>query len=135
MDQPARLTSNLLARKGSAQPLDRHQPAALAVVDDARFGSRRRALRDRSHHEPPGETVERVPPLPVAVQSRPMDDRRPRRAALTVRLDAARHTRLRILAARRGRTSQDLMVEALDRMLEAAGETCACLRDWNETAR
>jgi len=49
-----------------------------------------------------------------------------------VRLDAARHTRLRILAARRGRTSQDLMVEALDRMLEAAGETCACLRDWSE---
>ena len=50
------------------------------------------------------------------------------RVALTLRLDRDRHRRLRIFAARRERTSQEVIVRALDAYLEACGADCACLR-------
>ena len=52
----------------------------------------------------------------------------PQRVALTVRLDPNRHTRLRIYAARHQTTSQEVMVDALDALLAACGEECACVR-------
>ena len=50
------------------------------------------------------------------------------RVALTLRLDRARYTRLKILAARRARSGQELLLRALDAYLEACAVDCACLR-------
>jgi predicted transcriptional regulator len=48
--------------------------------------------------------------------------------ALTLRLDRARYTRLKILAARRARSGQEVLIKALDAYLEACATDCACLR-------
>jgi hypothetical protein len=50
------------------------------------------------------------------------------RVALTLRLDRARYTRLKILAARRARSGQEVLIKALDAYLEACATDCACLR-------
>jgi hypothetical protein len=50
------------------------------------------------------------------------------RVALTLRLDRARYTRLKILAARRARSGQEVLLKALDAYLEACAADCACLR-------
>jgi hypothetical protein len=47
---------------------------------------------------------------------------------LTLRLDRARYTRLKILAARRSRSGQELLLRALDAYLDACAVDCACLR-------
>jgi hypothetical protein len=57
------------------------------------------------------------------------------KAAFTLRLDAERHLRLRLLSAHAHRSSQQLLIEALDRLLaerlaevpEALAKACACL--------
>jgi Ribbon-helix-helix protein, copG family len=41
------------------------------------------------------------------------------RVAFTVRLDRERHRRLKLLAARRGRSRQEMLLRALDAYLEA----------------
>lgn len=117
MAHPARLTSHLLARTASALPVGR----LAADIDLAR------AL--------PGPEV--APPRPRAPEPRdvpPQSDqpraRRPEaadRVKMTVRLDPDRHDRLRILAARRRCTSQDIMIRALDAYVGACSGDCACL--------
>jgi len=127
MTEPARLTSALLARKGQAfptaalacptievsQPLpapDKLSPrrAGLALVGGTPGHSSVRARRGYgaggSGHGEDG------------------------RVALTLRLDRERHRRLRIFAARHERTSQEVILEALDAYLAACGGDCACLR-------
>jgi predicted transcriptional regulator len=47
--------------------------------------------------------------------------------AFTLRLDRKRHTRLKFLAERRGRSRQEILIEALDTLLEACAADCACL--------
>jgi hypothetical protein len=127
MAQPARLTGELLARKGEALPtggfayakldLVPPQPSA-AGLEQQRCGTSlaREALlpdlrRPAPRHEPGW---------------RPEHD--DERVALTVRLDRARYTRLKILAARRARSGQELLLTALDAYLEACATDCACLR-------
>jgi hypothetical protein len=49
--------------------------------------------------------------------------------ALTLRLDRARYTRLKITrGAARARSGQELLLRALDAYLEACAVDCACLR-------
>ena len=48
--------------------------------------------------------------------------------AFTVRLDRTRYTRLKILAARRARSGQEVILRALDAYLDACAADCACLR-------
>jgi hypothetical protein len=113
MTQPARLSGSLLARKGTASPADGLNGAAIAL----------------SQPLPPWSAPRpAVAPEPLPRRTRPAPARAEERVALTVRLDPGRHTRLRILAARRNRTSQDVVTAALDAYLEASGGDCACLR-------
>jgi hypothetical protein len=128
MAQPARLTAELLARKGQALPtggfahakldLVPAQPSA-ATLEQQRCGTSltREALlpdlrRPAPRHEP-GRRPEHL------------DDER---VALTLRLDRARYTRLKILAARRARSGHEVLLSALDAYLEACAADCACLR-------
>ncbi|MCE3247284.1 MAG: hypothetical protein K0R41_1109 [Geminicoccaceae bacterium] len=126
MTQPARLTSALLARKGQAFPtggvagatIDACQPlpppdrltarAGMALVSDR--GGVRPARQAKGTGRGPGNG----------------DDGR---VALTLRLDRERHRRLRIFGARHERTSQEVILKALDAYLAACGADCACLRD------
>ena len=122
MTQTARLTSALLARKGQAfptggfacPPIDLGQP--LPAPDKLSPPRRGLALAR-------GALATQLQPL--RRPPRPSDDGR---VALTLRLDRERHRRLRIFAARRERTSQEVILRALDVYLEAYGADCACLR-------
>jgi hypothetical protein len=127
MAQPARLTGELLARKGQALPtggfahakldLLPPQPSA-ARMEQPRWStalSSQALLADLRHPEPRHERG-----------GRPEHD--DERVALTLRLDRARYTRLKILAARRSRSGQELLLSALDAYLEACAADCACLR-------
>ena len=116
MDRPARLSASLLARKGEALPAGVQRPVLRPVA-----------------HAPLQLPVVRPPERTVAVSEPQHEPPRrqpesPSRRRLTVRLDPARYTRLRIAAARRNRTSQELIVEALDALLDACGATCPCLQ-------
>ena len=122
MTQTARLTSALLARKGQAFPtggfacptIDLGQPLpAPEKLSPPRRGT---ALAR-------GALATQLQPL--RRPSRQSDDGR---VALTLRLDRERHRRLRIFAARHERTSQEVILRALDVYLEAFGADCACLR-------
>jgi hypothetical protein len=122
MAQPARLTADLLARKGHALPTGGFAHAKLDLI-------------------PPQPTIakpERQPQAPASRRQRstgaPREPGRPRqpasdeRVAFTLRLDPERHGRLRILAARRGCSGQEMLLKALDAYLEACATDCPCLR-------
>jgi len=125
MSQPARLTSSLLARKGQALPA----------------GAQARAGMDLSSPLPPmapkapracaTDNLRRLGP--AAIQAPVRTDQpgagKNARVALTIKLDPTRHARLKIFAARAKRTCQDVMVEALDALLEAHGAACECMRN------
>ena len=122
MTQTARLTSALLARKGQAFPtggfayptIDLGQP--LPAPDKLSAPRRGMALAR-------GALATQLQPL-----RRPPRQSDDGRVALTLRLDRERHRRLRIFAARHERTSQEVILRALDVYLEAFGADCACLR-------
>jgi hypothetical protein len=46
------------------------------------------------------------------------------RVAFTIRLDRKRYTRLKSLAARRGRFRQEILIKALDAYLDACAADC-----------
>ena len=132
----ASLTPRLLARKGGAKPAMRPQGSALAVnfdeVADDDLG-----WNDMGHDhdaQPRGEVVSidsagRLQvQLPEVVRqqrglSRELDPERRsaldagRRAAFTLRVDAERHLQLRLACTVQGRSAQQLVTEALDRLL------------------
>jgi len=123
MAQPARLTGELLARKGQALPTGGFAYAKLDLVPPqpatAKLGQQRcgtsltrEALLSDLRREP-GARPEHA------------DDGR---VALTLRLDRSRYTRLKILAARRARSGHEVLLNALDAYLEACATDCACLR-------
>jgi hypothetical protein len=123
MAQPARLTGELLARKGQALPTGGFAYAKLDLVppqpSEAKLGPQRcgtsltrEALLSDLRREP-GPRPEHA------------DDGR---VALTLRLDRSRYTRLKILAARRARSGHEVLLNALDAYLEACATDCACLR-------
>jgi hypothetical protein len=124
--QPARLTSGLLARKGQALPTGGFAHAKLNLVP------RLPSVGTPEQHRC-GTSVPREALLPEPRRPAPEPSRRPApaqddRVALTLRLDRARYTRLKILAARRARSGQELLLRALDAYLDACAVDCACLR-------
>jgi hypothetical protein len=128
MAQPARLTGELLARKGEALPTGGFAYTKLDLVPPQ--PSTARLEQQRCGTSPAREAL-----LPDLGRPAPRHERRRRpeheddeRVALTLRLDRARYTRLRILAARRARSGQELLLTALDAYLEACAIDCACLR-------
>jgi hypothetical protein len=126
MAQPARLTSGLLARKGQALPTGGFAHAKLNLVP--RLPSVATPGQHRCGTSAPREALlpelRRPAPEPSRRSAPAEDDR----VALTLRLDRARYIRLKILAARRARSGQELLLRALDAYLEACAVDCACLR-------
>jgi hypothetical protein len=112
----ARLTGELLARKGRATPVAGFCPTTDygAPQGVAGLGSW------RMRPSPSGTASPRqVPP------TAPADAR----VRVSLRLDADAHARLRILAARHGRRLQAVLGDAVNRLLESSGLDCPCLRD------
>lgn len=129
MTQTARLTSALLVRKGQAFPtggfacpaIDSGQP--LPAPDKLSPPRRGMALARGAVNGAGGALASQARRL-----RRPPGPSDEGRVALTLRLDRERHRRLRIFAARHERTSQDVILRALDAYLAACGADCACLR-------
>ena len=104
MPQPARLTSDLLARKGQALPAAGFSSRAVGAVRTGLLevvGGRAEPGVARLRHGPSGHSERRV--------------------AMTVRLDRERHVRLKVFAALHERNCQDVLIEALDAYLQACG--------------
>ncbi|MGH6899724.1 MAG: CopG family ribbon-helix-helix protein [Geminicoccaceae bacterium] len=122
MAEPARLTSALLARKGQALPTGGFAQAKLALIPSQPTAAKRnrQCCDTLSSSERPAAPVRRSGRRPGAGAGD--------RVAFTVRLDHERHTRLKILAARRGRSGQEMLLRALDAYLEACAIDCPCLR-------
>ena len=84
------------------------------------------------------QPVRPVPAAPAGSAARkPSNDPAPRtgetgsRIAMTLRLDSARHLRLKLLAAHEGKSCQALLLEALDALIAQHGPEvtdCACLQ-------
>jgi len=135
----ASLSPTLLARKGGAKPAMRNQwqnaqamrEATAPRLDDLGFND----FGEGDVHSAGGEVVELVPgslseaaSIPEVVrQQRDLGKRaaKPRRSALadgrnaafTLRLDAKRHLDLRLACTISNRSAQQIVTEALDRLL------------------
>jgi hypothetical protein len=116
MGHPARLTSHLLARKGTAFPAGGFAAVNIAVAEPppAAFSA---AAGPRPL----------APAGPVAAPQAREPAGRESRVKMTVRLDPGQHGRLRILAALQRCTSQEIIVRALDAYIRANGSDCVCL--------
>ena len=148
----ASLTPRLLARKGGAKPAMRPQASALAInLED--FPHEDLGWNDMGHDQdfdhdhdqdtpPRGEVVSidatgrmsaHVPAVVRQQRGLPRDlgsERRSalaaeRRSAFTLRVDAERHLQLRLACTVQGRSAQDLVTEALDRLLAEQPEIAA----------
>lgn len=138
----ASLSPTLLARKGGARPAMRPQLGPIAddamarQLDDLGWND---MGHDQAKAEEPrsAEVVSIAPdaaapdfaPVPEVVRQRDGVSQRltgtrqsalakGRRAAFTLRVDAERHLKLRLACALANRSAQQLVTEALDRMLE-----------------
>lgn len=138
----ASLSPTLLARKGGARPAMRPQLGPIAgdaiarQLDDLGWND---MGHDQTKAEEPrsAEVVSIAPdaaapdfaPVPEVVRQRDGVSQRltgtrqsalakGRRAAFTLRVDAERHLKLRLACALANRSAQQLVTEALDRMLE-----------------
>ncbi|HYZ25425.1 MAG TPA: hypothetical protein VE597_00820, partial [Geminicoccaceae bacterium] len=122
MAQPARLTSDLLARKGHALPTGGFAHAKLDLIPPQPTI----AKPERQPQAPPSRRRRSTTALqePGRTRQPASDDR----VAFTLRLDPERHARLRILAARGGCSGQEMLLKALDAYLEACAADCPCLR-------
>jgi hypothetical protein len=137
---PARLTGALLARKGDAAPIRGAYGGTILEPMPGLFGSapaRAQAPAGLDHRKGPAPAP--APAVhPVASTSEvvraPAPPRRTRSAEpadtarLSLRLDAEQLTRLRILAARRGRRPQQLLREALETVFAGTSDACPCVR-------
>lgn len=135
MKDAARLSADLLARKGEASPAMSPQlPTGSKFLSGGRwvplgFGSRKTegeaplpadaAAGTRANPEPIPEPA----PAPVRPKAAPTRADRVeiqgRRIALTLRLDRRRHLGLKIVSAHVRRSGQNLMLEALDSLLDS----------------
>ena len=124
----ASLTGSLLARKGDARPAMRRAyvpMASLAAAGEALHEDLGWSEGQRATQRPPSPALQQqeriarsfstparapAPALPAAAPGGA-------KKAFTLRLDADRHLRLRLASASRGRSSQQLVTEALDRFL------------------
>ncbi len=128
------LTSSLLARKGTARPAMRQQdldaPPADALDDlgwNDMGGPQPQVLVDR---EALKVEIERpVAPVSKATATRIGRETLAKtggaKAAFTLRLDTDRHLRLRLASAVTGRSSQQLVTQALDAFLHTVPEVDA----------
>jgi hypothetical protein len=120
----ASLSPKLLARKGGARPAMRAAMSALAIHHEAQDPE------DLGWNDMGGEVVSlhSEAELPEVVrQQRSLarsvaKERRSaladgRRAAFTLRVDAERHLKLRLACTIKGRSAQQLVTDALDRLL------------------
>jgi predicted HicB family RNase H-like nuclease len=139
----ASLGAHLLARKGSAQPsIPPHPLAGTRGVDalEAKIIATLTQVQEvPSISDAPvgidtpmaadAPTLKTVDTPQVSVKSakasskesnkeKLQEGQRIRKAAFTLRLDPERHLRLRLLSAYSNRSSQQLVLEALDRLLE-----------------
>ncbi len=131
----ASLGASLLARKGSARPAMRPQLAAVASAqmlaaaeDDLGWNDMGHDMGHPAVHEIAVVAAAEPAAVPaVVVQQQDLVRRMavPRRSALadgrrcafTLRVDAERHLRLRLACTLKGRSAQQLVTEALDRLL------------------
>lgn len=133
----ASLEPSLLARKGGARPAMRPQLTAVMsepisvslseqVEDDLGWndmGHDHRAPDLRIHEQHQAAPLPEVVRQQQALSRRIAGERRSalddgRRAAFTLRVDAERHLKLRLACTLRNRSAQQLVTEALDRLLE-----------------
>ncbi|MFM5883729.1 MAG: hypothetical protein ACKOQ3_00090 [Novosphingobium sp.] len=129
-DKPfASLSPSLLARKGGAKPAMRPQlgplqhDALARQVDDLGWN-------DMGHddHLESAEVYSIAPKVREA--ARRAADRRSaladgRRAAFTLRVDAERHLKLRLACTVKGRSAQQLVTDAIDRLLDELPDVAA----------
>lgn len=140
----ASLSPTLLARKGGARPAMRTQMQPLVQFDEASADDLHDDLgwNDMGHDEPEHDAVAApVVPIqpdlriagsaskPAVVRQREAVARRAaapvrrsalsdgRRAAFTLRVDAERHLKLRLACTLGNRSAQQLVTDALDRLL------------------
>lgn len=136
----ASLSPTLLARKGGARPAMRPQLAPAShdglarQLDDLGWNDHGEDMPENAAHAAaevvaliPGTLVPAAHVPPVVEQQRTVAKRvimtrrsalaDGRRAAFTLRLDADRHLRLRLACTLNGRSAQQLVTEALDRLL------------------
>lgn len=139
----ASLSSGLLARKGQAKPAMRPQgfghygqPGDDLGWNDMGFdaprpappGERPAVVRQQEElqasFEPEPDQLAPVPLRAIDAPTEPTSVSEPgkRKAAFTLRLDGERHLQLRLASAVSGRSSQHLVIEALDAMLAAKPE-------------
>lgn len=115
----ASLTAGLLARKGQARPAVR--TAFVPRTVEARAEPRRPEPQD---DEPTVVVQQR---RLAAVYNAPDPVPGEKRVAMTLRLDADRHYRLKLLAARRRTSARALIVDALDELfMQSANDGCVC---------
>ena len=148
----ASLTSTLLARKGAASPARSTNNGIDALAHDL---AQDLAANRPVQHQPatvpvPGTyaapTTTSAPAATAAAAASPEPEAptpvakpvKPRaasgshgKAAMTVRLDSERHFKLRLLSAHCNRSSQQILIEALDQYLSEHGadispHMCAC---------
>ncbi|MGQ7830929.1 hypothetical protein [Altererythrobacter sp. Z27] len=123
----ASLSPTLLARKGGAKPAMRPQLAPIPDVSSAN-------LEDLGWNDMGGDeqdnVVQLTPPSndeapairlasarAAAPAKRVSASKRGKRAAFTLRLDAQRHLKLRLAATIKGESAQQIVTDALDRLL------------------
>lgn len=145
----ASLSSGLLARPGAAKPAMRPQVFGNTSLEDLGWNDMGHAGQFAPAAQPtPVAQPKSMPPvlaerakLAGAVakaksRAKPVAAASPeRKAAFTLRLDAERHLRLRLASAVDGRSSQQLVVEALDAFLAAQPEVEALARQVPATQR
>lgn len=137
----ASLNTELLARKGGAKPAMRPQ---LVTVDSIPVAANIDALDDLGwndlgdDNDPKGaEIVELTPPqgkrariadaqptVARTKQRKPAQEQG-KRAAFTLRLDSARHLKLRLASTLRNRSAQEIVTDALDALLGAMPDVTA----------
>jgi len=109
---PARLTSDLLAPKGQATP---------SIVSLDWFNNEPRRHADsgaRSMHAvDAGAGDPAARPKRTQERATGTDGNAPPRIAMTLRMDHERHLRLKLLAAHRGQSAQEILTEAFDAFL------------------
>ncbi len=127
----AALTGALLANKGAAAPSGSVSSFLDEFPTKKPFAEEPQVPDMRTVHVAPERPLEKTPPR-IVNEAPPLKPTAPR-AKLSVRLDSERHLRLKLAAAHLQRSSQTIMLEALDAYLaEAApaiGGNCVCLND------
>jgi hypothetical protein len=121
----ARLTSDLLVRKGQAIPTGGFAHAGIELSQPLPASARLGIPRATGLLAPSPLSVRTAPGR--APGHRPGAARQGR-VALTLRLDRERHRRLKVFSARNQQTTQEVLLAALDAYLAACGADCACLR-------